>query len=601
MIIQELDRYYRRLLEDPQNEAPAAGWGIEKASWEIGLSLDGRVTGVSQLMAGTDKNIRKFIGVCVPEHGARSGTGLQPFFLCDNAAYLLGLDDKNGVEKRRASRELHRAVLEGCDDEAAAALLRFFDRDDVLDAVDDARKEELKSGGFAVFRVEGEHVDRLRIHERPAVVSAWNAFREGGEVGETIAQCSVTGKRMPIDRLFPQVTGVPGAQSAGASIVSFNCDSFESYGKKQAYNASISKEVSFNAGSALKYLYRHRDHHVRVGDTMVLFWTDRKALEEMELFRAMCDPDGLISGASEDKALVDRIGNAFASMAKGMPIGQSGFDGDTRFFILGLSPNAARLSVRFFETDTLDRLMRNYGIYLHETSMVDVKICSLRSMLLQVAPLGKDEEIPSTLVSACFSAMLKGDMFPQSLYSSILSRMRCDHAAKNPWDMGRRAAVLKACLMRKQRLRRVASQEGSLDVSLNNENHNEGYVLGRLFAVMERAQKGALGDVNATIRDKYIGAASTTPARVFPLLFQLTENHISKLRKVSPGLGVIIEKTYDSIFEVMDGARSMPKTLTADEQGQFFIGYYQQRADLWKKKQPEGDTASSSGETQDLD
>ena len=149
-------------------------------------------------------------------------------------------------------------------------------------------------------------------------------------------------------RLFPQVTGVPGAQSAGASLVSFNLDSFESYGKKQAYNASLSQEVAFNAGSALRYLYGDLKHRVRFGQTTVVFWTDRTATDEELMMLAMLGDE--VDPRAEDTADLEHIQQTLECMKEGKPL--EGYDLETRFFILGLAPNAARLAVRFFETNT---------------------------------------------------------------------------------------------------------------------------------------------------------------------------------------------------------------------------------------------------------
>ena len=194
--------------------------------------------------------------------------------------------------------------------------------------------------------------------------------------------------------------------------------------------------------------------------------------------------------------------------------------------------------------------------------------------------------------------MLTGRAFPQALYYAVLSRMRSDHARRNSWDMGQRAALLKACLVRKARIGSAHSDEQdgaeradgerSLDVYLDKERANRGYVLGRLFAVMEHAQRSALGEVNATIRDRYIGAASTTPARVFPHLLHNTQHHLSKLSKSNHGLYVKFEKANDEIMEKLDGPALFPKTLDAEDQGEFFVGYHQQRVDLWKKRDGDG-------------
>lgn len=607
MILQELNNYYERLLADPERDVPARHWSIEKAAWELVLSHDGKLLGAYPLTDGEGKEMRRFISLRVPEHATRSGTGMLPFFLCDNAAYMLGYDEKRGPEKLAAARTLHESVLGGCEDEGAYAVLRFFERDDRdADLDEDTRTELTEGGGFAVFRLDG---DRCRLHERPAVASAWTAHCDAKAVGEVVGQCAVTGEEGPLARLFPQVTGVPGAQSAGASLVSFNLQSFESYGKSQAYNASISERVAFNAGSALRQLCADRTHRVRVGETTVVFWADRPAPLEDEIVLMMFDPDELDRRA-EDAAVVERVHNAFESMERGLPL--QGVETETRYFVLGLAPNAARLAVRFFETSTLGRMAENFGAYLRDVSMADVRARSLRTLLLQTAPMGAADQLPSTLVNGCMDAMLTGRAFPQALYYAVLSRLRSDHARRNSWDMGQRAALLKACLVRRARLgaERANEQDGAvrvddergLKVYLDKERANRGYVLGRLFAVMEHTQRSALGEVNATIRDRYIGAASTTPARVFPHLLHNTQNHLAKLRKFNPGLNVKFEKANDEIMGLLEGPELFPKTLDAEDQGEFFVGYYQQRVDLWKSNKDDSEadadaTADDNNET----
>lgn len=599
MILQELNNYYERLLADPNCNVPTRYWGIEKASWELCLSRDGKLLGAYRLNEGEGKDQRKFMSLCVPEHATRSGTGMLPFFLCDSAAYLLGYDEKRGGEKLAAAKVLHGEVLDGCNDAGAQAVLRFFERDDRDEDLDESKRAEIAEGsGFAVFRLEG---DTCWLHERPVVSAAWTAYCKAKGAGEAVGQCAITGEEGPLARLFPQVTGVPGAQSAGASLVSFNLQSFESYGKSQAYNASISERVAFNAGSALRRLCADRAHRVRIGETTVVFWADRPAPVGDEIVRMMLDFDD----GAEDQVAVQEVRSAFESMELGLPL--RGVDTETRYFVLGLAPNAARLAVRFFETSTLGRMAEHFGAYLRDVSMVDVRSRSLRTLLLQTAPMGAAEQLPSTLVNGCMGAMLTGRAFPQALYYAVLSRMRSDHARRNSWDMGQRAALLKACLVRRARLGLEGSDEENgaagtddgrgLNMYLDRERTNRGYVLGRLFAVMEHAQRSALGDVNATIRDRYIGAASTTPARVFPHLLHNAQNHLAKLRKFNPGLCVKFEKANDEIMGLLDGPSLFPKTLDAEDQGEFFVGYYQQRVDLWKSHKDDESDADANADS----
>ena len=154
MILQELNNYYERLLADPNREVPARHWSVEKASWELRLSSEGKLLGAYPLTQGEGKELRKFMSLRVPEHTTRCGTGMLPFFLCDNPAYLLGYDEKRGPEKLASARALHEGVLAGCEDEGAQAVLRFFERDDRDSDLDETVRSELvEAGGFAVFRL----------------------------------------------------------------------------------------------------------------------------------------------------------------------------------------------------------------------------------------------------------------------------------------------------------------------------------------------------------------------------------------------------------------------------------------------------------------
>lgn len=595
MILQELHRYYERLLEDPSCDVPPEHWSTEKAAWEIVLAEDGRIVRIAALTTGEGKTLRRFLALRVPEHGTRSGTGIQPFFLCDNAAYMLGLDPRRGAEKRAGAKELHDAVLASCDDPGAQAIRAFFARDDQLDGLDGECRTELDAGGFIVFRLSG---DSVRLHEREAIKEAWTVYCSVPADDAVVGQCAVTGEHGPMARLFPQVTGVPGAQSAGASLVSFNLKSFESYGKEQAYNASLSEKVAFNAGSALKYLYSDLKHRVRFGQTTVVFWTDRPAPaeEEMMLFMLGEEPDY----RAEDEKDLERIRQVLEHMKRGMPL--EGYDPETRFYILGIAPNAARLAVRFFETNTFGALARHYGEYLRDIEMIGAAPRSLRTLLRQTAPQGEADAVPSTLINNSLHAMLNGTRFPRALPQLLLMRMRADHGDHNAWDMGQRAALMKACYNRDLHLAREnagagKSNERSFNVALDRENTNPGYVLGRLFAVMERAQEAAVGETNTTIRGRYIGAASSTPIRVFQPLFLNFEHHLDKLKRDQRGLYAFLQHEFNETAKLLEpkGDETIPTTLSVGDQVNFFVGFHQEQQYLWQPRKEREEAAAHEG------
>lgn len=597
MILQELTALYDRLAQQSgaSDSVPARGWSRESVGWAIVLNANGGVKDIQLLGTRDEKDRLHPLEMLVPEHDGRSGKSPKAYFLCDKASYLLGIGAKEGDSSRERSRSLHHAVLDSCDDVGARAVLGFFDVSQPLSLIGDGLLEELAAGKtMMVFCLErvGDF-----IHDRSAIRSAWAEYLKNAPSDGPEGYCSVTGEFGRLARLFPQATGVPGAQPSGASLVSFNFDASESYGKTQAYNAAISEDVAFKAGTALKYLLGKGDRRVLLGNTIVTFWSDQPAPREEGLIAVLLGG----RGPAEDEATNQSIARAFEEMRRGLPLTE--FDRRVGFNILGISPNAARLSVRFYERQSLGKIAECYGQFLQDVAMAGVERYSIWGFLLQTACLGKPENVPSTLMSRSYEAMLRGTDFPLGLEQLVLSRTRADHGTNNPWDMGQRAAILKGCLVRRARRRgREVHREESFDMALNRENRNVGYLLGRLFAVMERAQQGALGDTNATIRDRYIGAASSTPARVFQPLLRGCQTHLGTLRKNNKyWLLRLLESEFDEIVgELLPGGEEpLPKTLDMDEQGAFFIGYYQERHVLWHSKSAKAESGEDSDDSKE--
>ncbi|ERI04266.1 type I-C CRISPR-associated protein Cas8c/Csd1 [Atopobium sp. oral taxon 810] len=620
MIIKDLYDLYERYVADPemQSEVPLEGMSVEKVFWEIVLSEDGELKNVRSLSWGDGKNGNEYRVMHVPRPlNERRSSDVTPYFLCDTAEYLFGL---GGAKKKHSkSRELHENVLKGCNDFAADAVRRFFSQNLPMGEWDAKRLEDTLSfrkasnkSNLLVFYIENSVGEGVFVHECPSVIDAWNCYRAENPESNTIGQCSVTGEKVALAHVFLPLTGFPGAQPARASLISFNCESFCSYGEKiKEHTIGVSERVAFGAGSTLRKLLSDPEHNVRFGDktdkrttnTIFVFWSDRPAPDEDALFRAFIQPP------SEDDATIKRVQDALDNIKNGNSFGES-FDANVRYYVLGISPNAARLSVRFFETATFGKLAVYHGQYLQDIDMIGVRTTSLLQLIRQCAVQGKYKNIPSTLVNPCMQAMLTGSRFPRSLLSTLLSRMRTDHGSYElngkPYEVtGQRVSLIKACLVRARRFSGVSlTRENEVDMSLNRENNSIGYLLGRLFAVMEKAQEDAVkpdtdDELNATIRDKYIGSASVTPARVMPTLMHGCQNHLSILRKKRPGLNYILERELDEIVGGKLSDEPYPRTLSMEEQGEFFIGYYQERREGFRSSHKQDDGASDETTSND--
>lgn len=555
-------------------DAPPFGFSAEKIGFLISLNDDGSVARVVDLRDGEGKKkVARLLPV--PASFKRPGITPRAFFLWDNTAYVLGVsaNEAKGVEARhRAFRDFHMELLKDSDDEGLIALRNF-----IADWSPDAFvklgwPEDMKDQNV-VFALERERRHRF-LHQREAAAAIWEQHFANGE--RTQAVCLVTGQVAPVARLHPAIKGVWGGQVAGGSIVSFNLDAFTSYGHEQGDNAPVSEAAAFAYTTALnRFLERDSGHRIQIGDASVVFWaeaTEMAAASEAEsLFAAYLDP------SAEDAAASKIVGIQLARIRAGEQLARVApeLDEGVRFYVLGLAPNAARLSIRFFFEDSFGALTRNYQRFVSDMQIEPAPregYPPLWRYLRETAVLGKSENVPPNLAGEWMRAILGGTRYPLTLLAAVLTRIRADGDV-NPLRVG----ILKAILVR--------NYDREAPVALDPSNRDRGYLLGRLFAAYEQAQSAALGGkVNATIKDKFYGSASAQPRKVFALLEKGSANHLSKVGKQSPGRRVNLEKVIGGIMEAMEpGAVPFPPSLSAEEQALFGLGYYHQRNEFFKK------------------
>jgi CRISPR-associated protein Csd1 len=602
VIIDALYRYYCNLVQDPDSGVPTKGYSTAKVFFAFNLSESGDLLDVIPLAQQKGKKTIP-MELEAPEPQKRTVRPV-PNFLCDNSTYIIGIDTKGNPERTRTafelSRDLHCRILGGVDDPGARAVCAFFGRWRPEDAKSHpvlyATLDDVIAGGNIVFKLDRQSG---YIHERPKIKAAWIRYLEQN-VSEITGQCLVTGQTAPIARLHPGIKGVRGAQSI-ASLVSFNLEAFESYGKSQGSNAPISEEVAFGYTTVLNRMLAGTRQKIQLDpNTTMVFWSESrtKGLEE-DLIAELLSPSTESNGpdtsdrnglsSAEVTQLIHDILNRVRS---GQPIDvdPGKLDLNSRFYIFGLSPNNSRLSVRFWHVDSFGRLLEK--VTMHHLDMEIERparaegsnLIPVSRILLETAARHDKDNIPPLLGGSIMRAVLSGIPYPQGLYTAIITRIRADHEVNHV-----RASVLKACLLRNARVRNRHAQadpttmnvEVDIAVSLDEQNTNPAYRLGRLFAVLEKAQQDANPGLNSTIRDRYFGAASATPRAVFPQLLRLAQHHISKAE-----YGDLSDKRIEVI---MDGLKGFPSHLSLEEQGLFMLGYYHQRQALYQKsEQKEG-------------
>lgn len=590
MILQSLAEYYEVLKE--KKLVPVFGWSTARVSYALDISPAGELLRVIPLKVDEPYGKKTRLvprSMIVPLMESRS-SGVSANFLCDNSSYMLGIDDKGKPERSvqcfEAAKEKHLSVLQECEGAAAAAVKAFFTNWEPQQAaahpVLTDVLEELYAGGNLIF-----NVDTAYAHEDPEVVAAWNA-EYGKPKGEQSGVCLVTGQHTEIARLHGTLQGVSGAQSSGAALVSFNAPAFESYGKEQSFNAPVGTYAVFGYTTALTYLLADMKHKTSIGDTTVVYWSQDGSAQYQDAFSACIEPD------IENYELIDGV---FKNLSKGLGVDTQTIEGsmslEQPFYILGLAPNAARLSVRFFYRDSFGNILKNIYRHYKEMEIVQPQTDSVRYMgmwrMLQetVNKKSRDKKPTANMAGAVFRAVVSGSRYPASLYQAVLGRIRAEQDDKESriYKITRgRAAIIKACLMRNSRI-----DKGELTMALNEASQNLAYVLGREFALLEMIQFQSNNGINATIKDRYFNAACATPAVIFPVLFKLKNSHT---RKLKPGQRITYERQLQELQNKIpvadDGSLALPKRLSLEEQGMFILGYYHQTQKNFEKRSKEG-------------
>lgn len=603
MILTALNDYYHRLLANPDSvsglaKVPPYGFSEQQISYCLVLSREGALVDIEDVRDTSDKKPRaKLLSVPRPE---KRTSGVKSNFLWDKTAYVLGIEgnkDKATVatnpwlaaEKTLAAfKVLHEQTLATTEDAGLLAVKQFLMQ---------WNQEYFHQLPFTSAHIDGNFVFRLDgdlcfVHERPAAQALWLGLMQPVE-DEVVnmGECLVSGQqRSPLARLHPAIKGVYGGQSSGSSIVSFNAEAYTSYGKEQGDNAPVSEAAAFGYTTALNYLLRRNNGQcISIGDTSTVFWAvaadAAKASAAESLFGWM------LNMPADDGSQVAQLKPVLEKIAQGRPLAEIAPDlaEGTRFYVLGLAPNASRLSIRYWMDTSFGELAKHIAQHFKDLALDPLpwrEPPSVWRLLIQTASQGKSENISPQLAGELLRSIITGGRYPRMLLAQLVQRIRADGDLN-----GVRAALLKAVLVRDYRKGFIQEE---IPMGLDEQSALPAYRLGRLFAVLERIQEGALGkDVNATIADRYYGTASSVPYSVFPRLLAGCKNHLSKIRKDKPGYAVNLNKDLASVIEGLPS--EFPKHFSIEQQGQFAIGYYHQKQSYFAKK-IEPDNTPTSGD-----
>jgi CRISPR-associated protein Csd1 len=618
VIIQALNQYYDILTQNKEYSIPRYGYSIAKVSYVLRISNDGKLNHIIDIRLKDKKTKPK--EVMVPKQDARANA-IIPYFLCENAKYIFGvesipskdreknlndplkiikiLEDNGGdiivITKRSqdcflAFKSLHHSILDSIDRIEGKYFLSFLDtwkpEEFLLNPKISEYKDEILKSGLFIFEING-----LFLQDLPELRKVWeNYVSNDGEGNHTCAQCLVTGLIEPISRTHNVIKGVANAQMAGARLVSFNGESFTSYMKEQSFNAPVGITAEFKYTTILNYLLSNPKNKLRIADSTVVFWaeTSDRMCEDlaMSLFNPPIEEEEneivsleLNEQRVKDEKTIRMIHDILKKVRNSQPLDPKviGVDPETSFYILGLSPNNARLSVRFWYCDTFGHFVNQIAQHHLDLDIIrsvfDPPYLSINRLLKETIPKSVENgEASPILGGLILNAILNGTPYPVQMYYAILNRVKVERSINFA-----RAGFIKAYLLRLSRSGVISLQENLITMSLNEESLNVPYRLGRLFAVLEKVQSETNKEMGSTITSKYFSSASATPAVVFPVLLKLAQHHIAK-----SDWGF---KTNQAIEQILSGVDVFPAYLTLEEQGMFMLGFYHQKQAFFIKKE----------------
>ena len=575
MILQALTSLYEALAQ--KGEISKEGWSREKISFALGIDENGDLLRITPLFETVDGPKGKTREVPQKMTVPIKGGNTSPKFLWGNSGFILGTANDKTPEAAKdcfkRNRDLHHEVLKGIEVPAAKAILSFFDRWEPEKTLENelvtSCAGELLGKANMVFRFNGKF-----IHEIPQLAAAWQAHY--GETAKERGQCLITGALDAIPNTHPLIKGVQGAQSSGAALVSFNASAFCSYNKEQNQNAPVGKYAAFAYTAALNHLLADRKNVHRIGDAAVVCWAENADKQYEEFAADLFFGDG--DGDQSDEQRLSALQASVELLAKGLPCRELDLDPERKFYILGISPNAARLAVRFFYCDSFGNIVKNIKAHYDRLEIVRPSYDKYPMLPLwkllsaTVNPSAKDKTPNSAMAGAVARAVFSGGRYPASLLECTFLRIRAEREITRE-----RAAIIKAYYLRNPNEK---CPKEVLTVSLNKDSKNVPYTLGRLFSVYEEIQQAANPGINTTIKDKYFGSAATMPATVFPILSSLAQKH---LRKLSDAQRVYLDKKVMTLKSVL--GEQYPAHMSLPEQGSFDLGYYHQTQARYTKKE----------------
>lgn len=585
MILKALYDYYNRC-----GNLPASGMEEKEIGFVIVISKEGNFVRFEDCRID-NKQARTYF---VKKHVGRS-SAVVANYLYDNSTYVLGYAENEKAKKevdnqtkKRSDKE--NACLEAFKEKVLsiykiypesndlAAISKFYQqsREEILSCVsqdnlwEEIKKNLSKKYSTFSFRIDG---DLKIVAEKKELLQ----LEDSEDDNKGNAFCLITGNKGTIVDTTT-ATMIPGSQ-ATAKLVAFQVNSgYDSYDKKKCENAPISKDAEFAYTTALNAMLQKGSHNkFGVGNRTFVFWASSNSETAEQAEESLFDLLDFTEEEQDDpNAKINQVRKVFTSIDSGTLKTSL----DDRFYILGLAPNSARIAVVYWSECSLKEFAGTILRHFDDMEIIDNRkdgkpYMGIKSMLAAVTLNGKQSEATPNLPEAVVKSIFQGTPYPFTLFSACIRRIRAESGSKDAIRITRMAII-------KAYLNRINDNNKKIETMLDKSNTNQGYLCGRLFAVLDKIQEDA--NRISSIRERYMNAASATPASVFATILNLSSHHMEKL--TNEGRKIIYEKMKQEIIDKIP-ATGFPAHLDLQDQGRFFIGYYHQRQELFKKKEDE--------------
>lgn len=579
MILQALKEYYDRKAADPDSDIAPEGFEKKEIPFIVVIKPNGEFVNLTSTREKSGERIvyKQFL---LPRSKTRTGgkSFETTFLLWDHIGYLFGSPDSDAKSIKQHQTWLN-ALKKLPDylqqDEGVKAIRLFYERGGIAAVKNHASWPECLKilSCNMTFSLVGDTAPipcrkAIQDHVRATTSREMISNEEEQNTDNVFANCLITGNYGEIARTH----GRTPIDKDTKSLVAFQKNSgYDSFGKEQCFNAPVCKSAEFAYTTGLNTLLKSRGQRIRVGDATTIFWSEKSSALEKDAYSFFSEPP-----KDDPDRNTEAVRALYASIWNGTYVVPND---NNRFYVLGLSPNAARISVRFWHVATVREMGRRFKQHVDDLALTHgTKIDSalpIGRLLRSIATQEDYDNIPPNLAGETMRTILQGAPYPTTLLQAAVRRNRAEQDVPYP-----RAALIKACLNRAIRFNNKNNQK-EMTMCLDPDNTNIGYRLGRLFAVLEKIQTEANPGLNTTIRDRFFGAASSTPVTVFANLMRLSNHHLSKLEKEKHGLFIARKQMLE---EILCSVKDFPPHLALEDQGRFAIGYYHQTQKLWTKR-----------------